>query len=136
MKNKRLNEVLTIGLLLLKLALQGRVVFAQFAVLGLGPLRDICDQLEMVLQLVFTLRLLGRLVVALELLSLVLFLRLRDVTVVFPCLFIVLLFDQLMQLLLIVFNVLIDRIVKFENCFFIPFSKVIREAFADSELFL
>jgi len=49
LKYELFDQELPIGLLLLKLGLQPAVLLAEFTVLSLCPLRDICDQLKVVL---------------------------------------------------------------------------------------
>ena len=75
LQNELKDQILTVGLLLFKLALQSRVVFAKFTVFGLRTLSNIRNELKVMMQFVFSLSLFSCFISTLGLFLLVSFLR-------------------------------------------------------------
>ena len=136
LKHQLLDQVLALVLLFLKLCLQNLVFFAQLTVLSIGPLGDICDQLEVVLELVFALGLFSRFVATFGLLLLDFLFFLAYLGLVPAKKFFGLLIGEDFELGLVVVNVLVNGVVDHVDVLEVDLLRVILETFADPQLSL
>jgi len=132
--NKLRDEVLAVGLLLLKFRLEYLIFLFEFSVLGLGSLRDIRDQLQVVLQLILALSFLRSFIATLCLFLLDRFFGPGDHALIASGEFFSLIVFERLELLFIIVNVLIDGIVDALNIFLIRIISVLLEALAHAQL--